>query len=230
MGTGIFITGTDTDVGKTFIAAGISAALSARGIDVGVYKPMLSGMDRTDKNSDAMILKTMSADTSPIEDITPFHFKEPLAPYIAAKLQGISISKSDIMSHWETVKNRHEFFIVEGAGGISVPYGEDFLVSDIAVEIGFPIVVVARANLGTVNHTYLTIEYAKRLGLDILGVIINGLDQSRAGIAETTNPKLIEKLCNVSILGIIPQMHNVTKEKIIQTFEHNLDIDKIIFN
>lgn len=85
MGTGIFITGTDTDVGKTFIAAGISAALSARGIDVGVYKPMLSGIDRTDKNSDAMILKTMSADTSPIEDITPFHFKEPLAPYIAAK-------------------------------------------------------------------------------------------------------------------------------------------------
>ncbi|MFV9509737.1 dethiobiotin synthase [Tepidibacillus sp. LV47] len=225
MKKGIFITGTDTDIGKTFVAAGIAAMLVDHGIDVGVFKPMLSGMKRDDPRSDAMILKTMSKDTNSLECINPFQFDAPLAPYIAQQLEGKTIMKQDVIDKWDQVKVTHDFFIVEGAGGLAVPYGENYLVSDLAFEIKLPLVIVARPNLGTVNHTCLTVEYARQKGLDVLGVIINGLKQNEAGEAEKTNPKLIEQFCRVPVLGVIPWMDTTDRSTIIKIMNQNLQLN-----
>ncbi|WP_082235419.1 dethiobiotin synthase [Halobacillus massiliensis] len=227
MAQGIFVTGTDTGIGKTFVAAGIAAALSAKEVDVGVFKPMLSGDNREDPESDTMILKSMSGDESLPSDITPFQFDEPLAPYLAAKRQGVYVTQSDVKESWERMKDRHSFTIVEGAGGIAVPYGEDFLVSDVIKDMNLPVLIVARPDLGTVNHTYLTVDYSQRCGLNVIGVVINGFNPETAGLAEQTNPELIEHFCKVPVLGIIPQMDNKDKKTLVEVFGAEMDVESL---
>ncbi|MFG6150224.1 dethiobiotin synthase [Halobacillus sp. B23F22_1] len=228
MAQGIFVTGTDTEIGKTFVAAGIAAALSEKGVDVGVFKPMLSGDKREDPESDTMILKSMSGDPSRPSDITPFQFDEPLAPYLAAKRQNISVKQSDVINSWNHIKHRHSFTIVEGAGGIAVPYGEDFLVSDIMKHINLPVLVVARPDLGTVNHTFLTVDYARRCGLNVIGVVINGFNSTKAEVAEHTNPELIEQFCKIPVLGIIPQTEKKDKKTLVELFQSKMDLSLFI--
>ncbi|AUJ24142.1 ATP-dependent dethiobiotin synthetase BioD 1 [Virgibacillus dokdonensis] len=198
---GIFITGTDTDVGKTVIASGIAATLKEKNMDVGVFKPLLSGISRNHANSDTSLLKHMSQTSLTHAEITPYEFSQPLAPSVAAQLEDKEICMQAVLDHWEKIKDRHDFFIVEGAGGISVPLGKDFLVSDLAIALKLPILIVARPNLGTVNHTYLTVYYAKQVGIPIVGIVING-KSNQPNIDEITNPKLMEDMCGVPVLGV----------------------------
>lgn len=227
MRNGIFVTGTDTEVGKTFVTGALAAALAEDGHDVGVFKPMLSGTTREEPASDAYYLKMMAKDTNPLHIITPFQFDEPLAPYLAAKRAGQRIPFADVLTAWENVKPSHDFFLVEGAGGLAVPLGEDYLVADVAKAMGLPLVIVARPNLGTVNHTLLTIAYAKQKGLDVLGVVINGLKQDEAGTAEKTNPELLAQFSPVPVLGVLPWMETKERQHIIQMIQKHLDLTKI---
>ncbi|MED1470723.1 dethiobiotin synthase [Bacillus salipaludis] len=227
MTNGIFITGTDTDVGKTIISSGIAAVLKEQQLDVGVFKPLLSGILREDPRSDTSLLKQLSKSSLSYEEITPYVFKEPLAPYVAAKLEGKSVRMEEVLCHWEKIKEKHEFFIVEGAGGISVPLGEQFLVSDLIKELELPIVIVARPNLGTVNHIFLTVQYAKSLGLTIAGIVLNGISE-QPDLAEKTNPKLIEELCGVPILGITPKLRDLTLENIKNMVKEHIDVTLLL--
>ncbi|HWO97092.1 MAG TPA: dethiobiotin synthase [Bacillus sp. (in: firmicutes)] len=224
---GFFVTGTDTDVGKTIISSGLAAVLKEEKIDVGVFKPLLSGIAREDPASDTSLLKQLSQTSLSYEEITPFAFKEPLAPYMAGKLEGKIVRIEEILSHWEKIREKHEFFIVEGAGGISVPLGERFLVSDLIKALQLPIVIVARPNLGTFNHTFLTIQYAKSLGLSIAGIVINGIND-HPELAEKTNPGLMETFCNVPILGITPKLKEITKENIKKMAKDHIDVTLLI--
>jgi dethiobiotin synthetase len=224
---GFFVTGTDTDIGKTIISSGLAAVLKEMKIDVGVFKPMLSGIWREDPASDTSLLKQMSQTDLSIEEITPFEFKEPLAPYVAGKREGKIVGIEEVLHHWEKIREKHDFFIVEGAGGISVPLGENFLVSDLIQALQLPIVLVARPNLGTVNHIFLTVQYAKSKGLTIAGIVINGLSEN-PNLAEKTNPKLIEELCGVPILGITPKLKEITKESIQQMVKDHIDVTLLI--
>lgn len=220
---GFFVTGTDTDVGKTIISSGIAAVLKEKKIDVGVFKPLLSGVSREDPASDTSLLKQLSQTSLSYEEITPFAFKEPLAPYVAGKLEGKIVRIEEVLTHWEKIRGKHEFFVVEGAGGISVPLGEQFLVSDLMQAIQLPIVIVARPNLGTFNQIFLTVHYAKSLGLTVAGIVINGISD-HPNLAEKTNPKLIEELCGVPILGITPKLKEVTKENIKKMVKEHIDV------
>lgn len=224
--TGIFITGTDTDVGKTIISAGISGVLQKRQYDVGVFKPMLSGVQRDHPSSDTRMLKEYSGTQLTYEEITPYSFKEPLAPFVAAKLENRVVELSDIICHWENIKQKHKHFIVEGAGGIAVPMGEQYLVSHVIQALQLPIVIVVRPNLGTLNHTFLTVQYAKSLGLEILGIIINGKSET-GDVAEKTNPELMEALCGVPLLGVTPKLKQVSKEAVISMVEANVKMSKL---
>lgn len=224
---GFFVTGTDTGVGKTIIASGLAAVLKEQGLDVGVYKPFLSGVSREAATSDTSLLKEMSQTSLTHEEITPFSYKEPLAPYMAAKLEGKSVLWEDVWQHWESTRQKHEYFIVEGAGGISVPLGEGFLVSDLIKAMQLPLIIVARPNLGTVNHIFLTVAYAKSLGLNIAGIVLNGLSQS-PDLAEQTNPQLIEELCVVPILGHTPKLTTLTKESIHTMVKEHVDVSRLI--
>lgn len=224
---GFFVTGTDTDVGKTLISSGLAAVLKEKNIDVGVFKPLLSGVSREDPTSDTSLLKQLSETSLSHEEITPFEFREPLAPYVAGKMEGKNVRIEEVLRNWEKISKKHEFFIVEGAGGISVPYGKNFLVSDLMKALRLPILIVARPNLGTVNHIFLTIEYAKSLGLSVAGIVINGMSE-KPDLAEKTNPELIEELCGVPILGITPKLKEITKENIKKMVKDHIDITLLI--
>ncbi|HLR69517.1 dethiobiotin synthase [Virgibacillus alimentarius] len=224
---GFFITGTDTDVGKTLISSGLAAIFKEKNMDIGVYKPLLSGASRYHPNSDTSLLKEMAQTKLSNASITPFQFKEPLAPYVAAKLEGRSIYLEDVVAHWKKIQKKHDYFIVEGAGGISVPLGEDFLVSHLIQELQLPIIIVARSDLGTFNHTFLTVQYAKEMKLNIAGIIINGIDDP-PNLAEKTNPNLIESFCKVPILGILPKMQVVDAQDFKQIIKDNIDTASLI--
>ncbi|MBA4538172.1 ATP-dependent dethiobiotin synthetase BioD [Bacillus aquiflavi] len=220
---GFFITGTDTGVGKTIISSGLAAVLKENSIDVGVFKPLLSGTSPDDPDSDTNLLKRMSQTSLSHEEITPFAFKEPLAPYVAGKYEGKVVNIDDVLSHWNIIKRQHKFFIVEGAGGISVPLGENFLVSHLIKALQLPIIIVARPNLGTFNHTYLTVEYAKSLNMDIAGIVINGASEN-PDISEKTNPALFEELCDVPLLGITPKLEDITLDNIKKMINDHIDV------
>lgn len=224
MKRGIFITGTDTDVGKTWIASGIAAALHKRGIDVGVYKPFMSGYKREDSQSDAAILKAMSGDGNALDQINPYAFEEPLAPYVVASRQGLDIRQADVTTHFKTIQPTHDFFIVEGAGGLMAPLGQDFHVGDLAADFGLPVVMIAKCGLGTVNHTLLTIEKLRQLGLEITGIIMNGFHDDVTDVPEQTNRALLEAFTDVPIIGEVPFRYRLRKSEHIQLIEESIDL------
>ncbi len=221
--TGIFVTGTDTGVGKTIISCGIAAALKEKKVDVGVFKPFLSGITRENPESDTFLLKKMSGTALSDEEVTPFQFSEPLSPYVAAQLEGTSVQLDEVLERWNMIKTKHEFFVVEGAGGIAVPLGESFLVSHLIKALELPVVIVARPDLGTINHTFLTVHYAREAGLKVAGIVINGASDTRDP-SQKTNPKMIEEWCEVPILGITPKLNDMTNEKIKKMVKDNVNI------
>ena len=203
---GIFITGTDTGVGKTYVAAGISAALRSRGIDVGVMKPAETGCRvRAGKlvPSDALNLIKAAESRDALSLVNPYRFRNPLAPLTAAEFEGKKISEDKILSAYYTLSRRHEFMIVEGAGGIMVPLSEKYLYLDLAAALGLPVLIVARPGLGTINHTLLTIAVLQERGITVSGIVINYADSRKPGLAEKTSPAFIEKFSGVKILGIV---------------------------
>ncbi|WP_078552130.1 dethiobiotin synthase [Bacillus alkalicellulosilyticus] len=224
---GFFITGTDTDVGKTMITSGIAAVLKERQIDIGVYKPLLSGVPREHEESDTSLLKEGSQTHLTHEEITPFVWKEPLAPYVAGTLERKQVYLQDVLQHWEQIKHKHRYFLVEGAGGISVPLGPDFLVSDLIKALQLPIIIVTRPNLGTINHTFLTVKYAESLGIEIAGIIINGKSRE-FDLAEQTNPKQIEKQCGVPVLGVTPKLEDTNREARKNMIKDYVDLSKLL--
>ncbi len=202
--SGIFITGTDTNIGKTIVAAGIAGALRYRGYSVGVMKPVQSGAALRDGklySQDAELMREAARCCDEEELVCPVLLREALAPDIAAKIEGKSVDIDLIKKAYIELERRHDFVVVEGAGGIAVPVKDRILISDLIVLLGTPAIIVARPELGTINHTLLTAEYAKKCKIPVTGVIINNY---RDGLAEKTNPEVIRELTGIPILGIIP--------------------------
>lgn len=205
----IFITATDTGVGKTIISCALGLALRKRGIDVGVMKPFQCSGDDTD-----FLLKTLA-----IKDekslVNPYYAREPLAPYVAFKKEKIRIDLDKVFSAYVELKKRHEFLIVEGAGGLLVPIKKDYLLYDLIRDLDIPALIVTRAGLGTLNHTLLTQKYALDYGLKVKGIIIN--NYSGNTIAEKTNPDVLRKFLDVPLLGIMPFIHKVKSKNGLKT-------------
>jgi dethiobiotin synthetase len=207
MSNGIFITGTDTGVGKTFVAAGMIQAMKKMGINVCPMKPVETGSPmRRGKliPDDTVKLMKASGVNEPIDFINPYRLKHPLAPSVAAEIEGVKISGKKIISTYHSLSKKYDITVVEGAGGIMVPVYKKYLFLDLARDMKLPVVIVSRPGLGTINHTLLTIEAAKNRGVDVLGVIINYSIKTRKGLSEKTNPEVIRNLARVPVLGIIP--------------------------
>ena len=207
MNRGVFITGTDTEVGKTVVSAGIAGALKARDINVGVMKPVATGAMMTEEgliSGDVeFLLKSIGSD-DPRKLINPVSIELPLAPLVACRLDGIQIDLNTITDAFQRLIRTKEFVVVEGIGGVWVPITEDYFVFDMIEDLGLPVVVVARAGLGTINHTLLTIKALQHREIPIKGFIINGINEKEATIAEKTNPKIIEEISSIPLLGILP--------------------------
>lgn len=220
MREGIFITGTDTGVGKTVVSVGIASSLQKRGIDVGVMKPIQCGGD------DAEFLKKNLQLKDELSLINTYYAKGPFVPTVAFRKASLEIDPSRIIANFNQLKERHQFVVVEGVGGLLVPIKEDYFVSDLVLDLGLPLIIVSRPGLGTINHTLLTLKTARECGLEVIGVIINSLDPRRAGIPEKTNPGMIEKLGAVTVLGIVPHLKD--PKKIGKAVSESVDIKKII--
>lgn len=195
---GIFVIGTDTAVGKTVISGALAASLRADGVDVGVMKPFASG-----SWGDTLFLKKASGVVETREEITPFYFKYPLAPYASLQLERRAFKPRGWVKRLGSLWNRHPFWVVEGIGGALVPITKNYDCLDAAKELGFPVLIVARLGLGTINHTLLTVKAARSRGLKVAGIVLNAA-QSSIGLAEKTNPKVLRELSGAPILGVFP--------------------------
>jgi dethiobiotin synthetase len=211
---GVFITGTDTDVGKTWVAAALTAALKARGVQAVYFKPVQSGCPEEDGRlvpTDAKFARTLAGLTEPLEVLTPIALRLPLAPGIAAAQAGAEVDLELIAACLRDLAARYEFLVVEGAGGLYVPLvGTHFLVLDLIRWLGLPLAVVAKSGLGTINHTVLTIKAALAANLQVAGVILNRYPDN-PGLAEETNPGVIEALSGGTILGRLPEVPDLNK-------------------
>ncbi|MBI5191730.1 MAG: dethiobiotin synthase [Nitrospirae bacterium] len=198
---GLFITGTDTGVGKTAVAGAIATYLRGQGGSVGVMKPVETGC-RTGKGglvpADAVFLRRVSGTDDVAGAVCPYRFAEPLAPWIAAKRAGKKINTRLIVKICRAIAAGHDMTVVEGAGGMMVPLDEKYLFLDLAAELGFPVVIVGRAGLGAINHTLLTVKAARERNIEISGIILNHDRRGPGGAAESTNPEAIRELSGVA--------------------------------
>lgn len=230
MSKGFFITGTDTEVGKTIIAGAIIKIINFLGLKACGMKPVESGCGREGEvliPYDGMFLKQFAHVDSPINLITPCCLESPLAPLIASEIDRTGINIVEIKKAFNKLSRQCDALVVEGIGGLLVPLKNDYFVIELAKEFGLPLIVVARPGLGTINHIMLTVNYALKEGLEVAGVVMNYSQPPENTLAEETNPKLLSQICQVPIIGIFPYLKSMEEEVIEGTAIKNLDLEVI---
>jgi len=209
---GLFVTGTDTDVGKTWVAAGLTATLRRRGLGAVYFKPIQSGCPQEGGRlipTDARLARDLAGLPESLDLLTPIALRLPLAPGVAAAQAGVEVDPGRIAAALRDLAGRYEFFVVEGAGGLYVPLiGLDFLVLDLIRWLALPLVVVAKSGLGTINHTVLTVKAALAAGIEVTGIILNRYPE-KPGLAAETNPGVIAALTGVPVLGRLPEVNDL---------------------
>ncbi|MFQ5464703.1 MAG: dethiobiotin synthase [Thermodesulfobacteriota bacterium] len=176
MGKAFFITGTDTGVGKTFVAGAAARALRSRGLDVGVMKPVETGCAVADVGlapADATGLIKASGSTDPVEAVCPYRFAPALSPHLAARLEGVEIDPDLIKRTLDRLAAAHDVTLVEGAGGLMAPLAPGLTTADLVRALGVQLVIVAADRLGVINHTLLTVECARGRGIEVAGIVLN---------------------------------------------------------
>ena len=231
MGGGLFITGTDTAVGKTFFACGLAALLKEYGYRVGVMKPAETGCDEREGRlmpQDAAALKEASGSSLPLQRICPYQFREPLAPSVAAEREGVRIDIDRLMDEYGEISAAHGITIVEGAGGLLVPLLPSYTYADFAKVLKLPLIVVAANKLGMINHLLLTLEHASCKGLSVLGYVLNQTEQA-GSLAAQTNRETLISLTGVPCLGELPYLQGseVRKMAPVDWFEDRLELRQL---
>ena len=212
---GIFVTGTDTGVGKTVVAGALAAWWHQRGCDVGVMKPVATGGTISD---DARVLRRAAQTRDSWDLVNPVCLPEPLAPWTAAQRAKRSIRLAPILQAFRALAARHDAVIVEGVGGLLVPLSARLTVADLACAMGLPLLLVARPGLGTLNHTLLTLECARRRRLPVLGIVCNHAQRPSRDrmvrLAQRTNPQILSQLTRVPVLGTLPFQPSVAGARV----------------
>lgn len=230
MEKGIFVTGIDTGVGKTVIAGAIAAAIKAHGLDVGVMKPVATGAKEIEGrliSEDVVYLKKIIGSTDDDDLVNPIRLKPALAPNMAASRAGITIDTGKVWKAYKELTDKHDFVVVEGIGGLMVPIDDNLLVADMALKMGLALVIVSKHYPGAINHTLLTLEYARSRNLRIKGIIFNMLKNGEDFVGE------IGRFSSVRVLGAIPFKENVCVEEcvygdIVEHFRREINISNIM--
>jgi dethiobiotin synthetase len=202
---GLFVTGTDTEVGKTVVAAAVCAALAARGERVAAFKPVVTGLDEDPgewPRDHELLARAASAGQSPA-DVTPLTFGPPVSPHFAAEQQGITIEPRELANAARAAAENADTLICEGVGGLLVPLTPGYLIRDLALDLGLPLLVAARPGLGTINHTLLTLEAARSAGLSVTAVVLTPWPAEPTRM-ERSNRATIESLGGVPVWGLPP--------------------------
>lgn len=225
MSKGLFVTATDTGVGKTIVTAALARALRLRGVNVGVMKPVTSGCPERNGeliSEDAELL-AWAAGVECDSDVAPYLLHEPIAPVEAAKLAGVKIDFGRIAECYGRLSQKYDLVLVEGAGGLMVPLNGGLLIADLINHLKLPLLVVARPDLGTINHTVLTCFAAGQMEIDVKGVIVNRFP-ANPGLAEKGAPHQIGSLCGAPILGIWNDLQG-SPEQIVEQLAEQFNND-----
>ena len=211
----IFVTGTDTGIGKTVVTCGLAAFSALRkGLDVGVMKPFEAGLTLHGKDLlpwDAILLKEASGSQDDLSLINPYCFESPVAPETASELEHVRVDLELVDRIYNQLKAGHQILFIEGAGGVLVPITRNFFYVDLMKRWDVRALVVARLGLGTINHTLLTCAHLKREGIPVAGVILND-NEGKKDLAARTNPEMLARYLDVPLLGLFPHLESATQD------------------
>lgn len=228
---GIFVTGTDTGVGKTAVAAGIAYLLKKRGVNVGVMKPFATASKRHSakyRSEDTAILASVADATESDPELNPSFFRVPAAPLMASQLtKEKPVDMQEVLFALKKLQITHDFVVVEGIGGLMVPLTEHEFVADFAKLAGLPMLIVSQPRLGTINHTLLTVRVCRDFGLDILGIAVNMMPKKPTAV-EKKNPETIARLAGVPVLAVLPEMKKADHGEMASLIEKSLLAGKIL--
>ena len=201
----LFITGTDTGIGKTYVTALLLAELRQRGVRAAAFKPIACGAGG---RNDAEMYASIMNHELPVHVLNPVYLRHPLAPSVAAKLERKRVDLQKILRVYRQLTSTYSVVLVEGAGGLLVPIRENYFVADLAQTMRLPLLIVARLGLGTINHSLLTVQLARTRGLKIAGIVLNDMVGGKRRLPETTNIEVVPALCRVPLCGIVPHGKN----------------------
>lgn len=223
-----FITGTDTDVGKTWITAGIASALKKMGIDIGIMKPFAAGTNQKVgfKSEDTEILAKAAQIDDSEQLINPQFFPIPASPYTASESLGVKVDVDLVLQNFKKLLKIHEMMLVEGMGGILTPILKDYFVTNLIKDMGLDVIVVTRSRIGTINHTLLTCKMCTIYGLRVHGIIINNFDVNGYSINELKRD--LEKLTGIPVLGVMPNIKNFNLETLRDSIEKEIDLQSLL--
>jgi dethiobiotin synthetase len=200
---GCFVTGTDTGVGKTVLAAAIVAALLARGARVAAFKPVVTGLDAPEPGRPADHELLGAAAGAVPAAVAPLRFGPPVSPHLAAELAGVAIEPAALLAAARAAGDRAEALVVEGVGGLLVPLAAGYTVRDLARALGLPLVVAARPGLGTISHSLLTVEAARAAGLDVRAVVLTPWPAQPSAM-ERSNRDTIAAMGDIEVHALAP--------------------------
>ncbi|HVR05096.1 MAG TPA: dethiobiotin synthase [Solirubrobacteraceae bacterium] len=200
---GLFVTGTDTGVGKSVLSAALLAAMSAAGEPVRAHKPVVTGLQEEPPDASRWppdhVLLARAAGMRP-QDVAPLRYGPAVSPHLAAELAGERIDPYRVLDTALRAGERHTL-VVEGVGGLLVPLAENYAVRDLAAELGLPVVIAARPELGTINHTLLTLQAARAADLDVRAVVLTPWPQAPSAM-ERSNRETVARLGAIDVHGL----------------------------
>lgn len=228
---GIFITGTSTGVGKTAVAAGLAWALRKRKIEVGIMKPFATGnrvFSRKYRSQDTAILARASGVNDPDCSLNPFFYSIAASPLVAAELKhSPPVDTEKALQKLKKLERKHDFLIAEGIGGIMVPLTENEFVVNFAKRAELPLIIVSTPELGTLNHTLLTVMACQKFRLKIAGIILNKASK-KPDMVEQKTAEILERLTQMKLLAVIPFSKGANYASIGKMIEDNLDFEMLL--
>ena len=224
----LFITATDTDIGKTYVCAGLAHSLKKLDIDVGIMKPFACGIkQKTGFSSNDL---TILANAAMVDDdetiINPFFFPVPASPYTAAKNLGVKIDITHVMECFRKLDKIHDIILVEGIGGIMTPILKDYAIIDLIKDLDANTIIVTSSKIGTVNHTVLTSNICKNMNIPIKGLIINNFDSTGYPIPELERD--LSALTDLPVLCSLPHMKKFDLSKYSDLIQEKVDISTLV--
>jgi dethiobiotin synthetase len=232
---GFFITGTDTGVGKTVTTACLLALYRKHRLNVGVMKPVETGVDpecSSSANSDAKFLMEIAQCADPLSEVCPVQLKTAASPFQAADIENHPIDIGRIINSFRQLADKYDHLLVEGVGGLLVPLKSNYLICDLIRDLGLPLLVVGRNALGTINHTLLTLRAAEQAGISVKGVILNQTKDGGKDTIESGYTDIITDFSGVPVLGEIPFLGQISEksftEELLGELEASLGFGKLM--
>ena len=221
-----FVSGTDTDVGKTWVAAGFARAIRNMGVDIGIMKPFAAGTAKETgyKSDDVQILANAAKVNDPEDLVNPQFFPIPAAPYTAMKMSDIleKVNTDLVLQKFKKLSELHECILVEGMGGIMTPILKNYFITNLINDLNLETILVTRNRIGTLNHAIMTCQMAKKYGIRIKGIIINEIDLD--GYAVDVLKDDLEDITGITVLGSIPFFNTLDVDLIAKVFETKFDL------